>query len=120
MAEALVFAAVDGLRRQTRDCDLRFRAGQTEPADDTVGAGCRRVESRNGRDPGSIEFKKAVDRVEPVEGEVLTADIGAKRLRFRSEPSRASGVAVRPYAVQALTVPGRKPPRRPVCRRICR
>ena len=107
--QPLVFAAVDGLRRQLGDGDLGIAADRPEPALDAVAVGGRGVEGRDRRNTRAIDVEKGRAGVEPLDGEFLDRDIGAERGGLGRQPFRPGVVAIGRGAVIALRIPGGEP-----------
>ncbi len=114
VAQPREFAAVDCARRQLGDCDLRPAAGEAEPAGHPRRVGRRRVEYRDRRDLLALEFEKDVDRIEPVERELLDRHRGPERRSLLRQPSGAGRVANGCGAVDPLRIPHAEPARGPL------
>src|SRR3954451_17208164 len=112
-ADLLEFAGIDCSRRQFGDPDLGIAADLPDPPENALCIGRRRIEYRQRLDLATVQFDKAFDRIEAVEGELLDRELGAERGRFPPQPCGARSAAYGPGAMDALRVPSLEPARSP-------
>ena len=106
------FAGIDGARRQFRNPNLGVAVDFPEPADNALRIGWWGVKHRHRLDPPSVQFDKALDGIEAIEGEFLDRHLGAERGRFPCHPCGSGPAADCAGPMNALGIPCLEPARR--------